>query len=522
LRRKSAKRVLDTVYVSIINLTKATDGVKTVHALGIAAIWLATCLPLPLLAQSLWIDEASSIWFARLSLGDLLLHLCDPHPPGYYLLLKGWLALGETEHWVRALSLFASVLAVALTARAAYHISGARAGVLSALLLITFPLQSWYAAEARMYTLVQALGVSLLILAWRLLFWRGGDLGAVPARRWAIAGFWLLAVAALVIDISALMPYIVLQLWWLARGRPHASRWVRLQIAVLIPVMIGWSIWQVGADTYQPIFVAIQARRLGVPLEPRSAAQLLLVFATAVGLLSLAVAWRLSDEKSHLRRLTASPGMAYLLVVIWLLLLVFSAVPRLFSLKRLLVVLLPHLTLLLASRLSPFRARVKWGLIALNLVVTLWMLMSFQREPWRQVVATLSRASTGRPVIVWVDDLAVPAFDYYYRRMSLNPTNIAWAPLRGSDLPALPSLIPPSGGDLWVVLIENPYRNLSVFLPAEFHQKYQLLDEHHFPGVAVRHYRRLSQPLTLFPLLPEPSPEALWGLQLPSPLVSCR
>ena len=505
-----------------INRTKAATSVRTVRALSIAAIVLATVLPLPLLAQSLWIDEASSVWFARLPSGKLLFQPCDSHPPGYYLLLKGWMVLGETEVWMRLLSLFASVLAVALTAKVAFSISGERAGAWAALLLSTFPLQVWYAAEVRMYALAQALGVALLIPAWHLLFPAETRRGIDQARHWVVVGFWSLAVTALVVDVSALMPYIVLQLWWLARGRPYASRWLRLQAAVLIPVLIGWSVWQVGADTYQPIFVAVQARRLGIPLEPGSAKRLLQVLAIATGLSALVITWRLSDERSHLRHLAASPVMAYLLLVVWILLLMFSAIPRLFSLKRLLVVLMPYLTLLLAWGLSQFRASLKWSLIALNLAVTLWMLTSFQREPWRQVVDTLSEASAGRPAVVWVDDLAVPAFEYYYRRMSLNPTNVTWAPLLGADLPALPSLTPPPEGDLWIVLIENPYRNLGVFLPVEFYQQYQLLDEHHVPGIAIRHYRRLAQPLTAIPPLPTPSPEALWGLQLPSPITLCR
>ena len=513
---------MDIVRALKINLTKVAASMKTPHALSIAAIVLAASLPLPLLAQSLWIDEASSIWFARLPSGELLFHPCDSHPPGYYLLLKGWMAFGEAEAWIRFPSLFASVLAVALTRRVAYNMSGRQAGALAALLMGTFPLQIWYAAEVRMYALAQALGVALLIPAGRLLFSVETGRGADRNWQWATVGFWLLAVAALVVDVSALMPYIVLQLWWLARGRPYASRWLRLQVAVLIPVIIGWSVWQVGADTCQPIFVAVQARRLGVPLEPNLAERLLLAFAITLGLVALVIAWRLSDERSHLRRLAASPMMAYPLLAIWLLLLMLSAVPRLFSLKRLLIVLLPYLTILLACRLLQFRARVRWGLIALNLAVTLWVLISFQREPWRQVVGALSKASTVHPIVVWVDDLAVPAFDYYYRRMSLNPTNVTWAPLLGADLPALPSLTPPPEGDLWVVLIENPYRNLLVFLPVEFYQQYQLVDEHHVPGIAIRHYRRLAQPLTSLPPLPTPSPEALWGLQLPSPITLCR
>jgi len=78
---------------------------------------VTTALPLSHFNQSLWRDEASSVWFARLRPGTLRTALCDARPPGYYLLLKAWLAGGENEFWLRLPSLFAAVLAVALTYR---------------------------------------------------------------------------------------------------------------------------------------------------------------------------------------------------------------------------------------------------------------------------------------------------------------------------------------------------------------------------------------------------------------------
>ncbi len=490
------------------------------RALRAVAALLALALPLPLLAQSLWIDEASSVWFAHLPLADLLLRLCDPHPPGYYLLLKGWLALGEAEPWLRLPSVFASVLAVALTARAGHKILGARAGALAALLLATFPLQSWYAAEVRMYALAQALGAALLLPAWRLMSTDAQD--TRPRWRWLAAGFWLLAVAALAVDVSASLPYAALQLWWLARGRPHAGRWLRLQAAVIVPIAIWWLVQGVGADTYHAIFVAVQARRLGVALDPGSAGMLLQALTAAAGLAALLMAWRLGAGQGRLTRLGDRPATAFLLLAAWLLLLAFSAVPRLFTVKRLLVVILPYLALLVAWRLAHFRPRLAWGAAALGLAATLWLLATFQREPWRETVAAVAQATRSSPAVAWVDDLAVPAFDYYARRAASEPGGVTWSPLLGAGLPALPDAAPPPGGDLWLVLAESPYRDLRAFLPAEFHRGYRLVAEQHAPGIGLYRYRRLAEPLTTLPELAAPSPEALWGLQLPSPLASCR
>lgn len=483
-------------------------------------ILLALALPLPLLTQSLWLDEASSVWFARLSWGDLLFRLCDPHPPGYYLLLKAWLAPGEAEAWLRLPSLLASVLAVMLTARAGRQILGPRTGVLAALLLTTFPLQSWYAAEVRMYALAQALGAALLLPAWRLMSTGAQD--TARGRRWMAAGFWLLAVAALAVDISALLPYAALQLWWLARGRPHAGRWLRLQAAVIVPIAVSWLVQKIGADTYHAIFVAVQARRLGLPLDPGSAGMLLRVLTATVGLAALLMAWWLGAGPGRLTWLVKRPATISLLLASWLLLLAFSAVPRLFTVKRLLVVILPYLALLLAYGLTQLRPRVSWGLVALGLGVTAWMLASFQREPWCAVVTAFAEASVARPTVAWVDELAVPVFDYYARRTAVGQGGDTWAPLSGAHLPALPSTEPPPGGELWLLLAESPYRDLHALLPAEFYQQYEVVNQQHSPGIGLWRYRRLTEPLPAPPVIPEPSEEALWGLQLPSPLTACR
>ena len=150
------------------------------------------------------------------------------------------------------------------------------------------------------------------------------------------------------------------------------------------------------------------------------------------------------------------------------------------------------------------------------------MLASFQREPWRETVAAFAETNVTRPAIAWVDDHAVPVFDYYIRRVPRQQADITWTPLLGVNLPALPAATPPPGGDLWLVLAESPYRDLSAFLPAEFHQQYQLSSAQHSPGIGLWRYQRLTKPLSAPPPPPEPSTEAFWGLTLPSPLANCR
>lgn len=74
---------------------------------GPGALWAVMLLGLALrlhdlLAQSLWLDEAMSLYWASLPAGEVLARLMalsgDPHPPLYYLILKAWIAaLGDGE-----------------------------------------------------------------------------------------------------------------------------------------------------------------------------------------------------------------------------------------------------------------------------------------------------------------------------------------------------------------------------------------------------------------------------------------
>jgi len=139
------------------------------QALLLAACLLTAALPLARFDLSLWRDEATSVWFARLPLRTLLTSLCDPHPPGYYLILKTWQVGGESEFWLRLPSLLAAILAVPLTYRLGRESFGHRTGWLAALLLALHPLQSWYAGEVRMYAMAQVLSLLVALLGWHLL-----------------------------------------------------------------------------------------------------------------------------------------------------------------------------------------------------------------------------------------------------------------------------------------------------------------------------------------------------------------
>src|SRR5512134_3185399 len=70
--------------------------------------------------QSYWIEEAWTLYFARLSVSELWRSLLteEPKPPFYYFVTLYWIKLvGDGEYALRFLSLVFGVMAVPLTYR---------------------------------------------------------------------------------------------------------------------------------------------------------------------------------------------------------------------------------------------------------------------------------------------------------------------------------------------------------------------------------------------------------------------
>jgi predicted membrane-bound mannosyltransferase len=113
-----------------------------------------------LTAQSLWADEGNSVRLTERSL-DLVVAAAraDVHPPGYYVLLWGWVKLfGQGESAVRALSVVVGVALVGLVYLIGHRLFGPRVGWLAALCAAISPFQVQYSQEVRMYILVAFLG----------------------------------------------------------------------------------------------------------------------------------------------------------------------------------------------------------------------------------------------------------------------------------------------------------------------------------------------------------------------------
>jgi mannosyltransferase len=195
-----------------------------------------------LTAQSLWADEGNSVRVTERPL-DLVVAAAraDVHPPGYYVLLWGWVkAFGQGEAAVRAFSVVVGVALVGLIYLLGAQIWGSRVGWLAAFCAAVSPFQIQYSQEVRMYILVAFLGalVAYAFARWIAAFAHEGS----PSLLWS--AIYVLATAA-GLWVHYLFPVVIVAVgvawlvWWLGRepGRERvriALWWGGMHAAMLV------------------------------------------------------------------------------------------------------------------------------------------------------------------------------------------------------------------------------------------------------------------------------------------------
>ncbi|MFQ5577945.1 MAG: glycosyltransferase family 39 protein [Anaerolineae bacterium] len=166
--------------------------------------------------HSLWYDEAVSARWARsgaVRILDVSMKLVEDRlPPLYYLLLKGWSALGGfSEFSLRFPSVAAGVLLVAVVYALGRRLFGRWAGLVAALLAALNPFLIWYSQEARMYVLSALLGTLGALCFVRAM--------ARP-RRWGYwAGLGACALAGLYTHLYSGFLWPALAIWLLLHPR---------------------------------------------------------------------------------------------------------------------------------------------------------------------------------------------------------------------------------------------------------------------------------------------------------------
>ncbi len=277
-------------------MMRATGKQITHHSAGLALALMVIVLiasagvRLHLLgAQSLWNDEGNSYIQTTRTISAIADNAArDIHPPGYYILLAGWVRLvGVSEFGLRSLSALAGVLSVALTFALGRRLYGAGVGVLAAGFVALNTFSITYGQEARMYALLALWGGAAL-WAFVLFVERPGRRRAVALAVLNAAGlythyafpFVMLAQGVLFIgwllmsqrgnlraSLHPLMTYIALNLLtialyalWLPTAWRQISTWPTTGIAIpaenAVATILGYFAFGITTGTGITIAVA--------------------------------------------------------------------------------------------------------------------------------------------------------------------------------------------------------------------------------------------------------------------------
>lgn len=416
-------------------------------------------------AQSLWYDEGVTATLAQRSLGDLTAWTAhDIQPPLYYYVIWGWGRLAGWSAWsLRFVSVWWGVLAVPLLAVVAHRLIRLRsAAVVAALLIATHPLLVYYSQEARMYTMLVALGI---LMGYQLLRSRANP----DWRQWALylliatpavythyfAFFLLLAVGlAFLLDFLSSQPLSTA----LRDRRLHLFLLAHLLICLIYLAWLGAlvrqltsdaSYWQGRLKVWEALHsVALRFTGGETVLEATAMLRLLIYGLLTLGALTI-IAWQAR------RRLSLSKAPATQTDVYWILLyllcwfmiplgcvLTLAAFVPKFN-ARYVMVALPGLLLLWSAGVAflgqgavgtlQMREAIainrKAGLLVRRVVALLGLLLlllgfgtatwhwftdaAFTKDQWREL-ATFVREQIGPDeAVILVSGHAWPIWDYY-------------------------------------------------------------------------------------------------------------
>jgi hypothetical protein len=203
-------------------------------------------------ADSLWYDETVSVYLAGSPLGELIRHTAgDIHPPGYYMLLRGWLLaagyptgqadLGGIglEFMAGFFSLACGIALIVLVYSVARAIGGRATSLAAAAVVAVSPYNIWYSQEARMYTLAAGWG----LVALYMLLKGVGLISDTPQGRAGMLAPWvayaLAAAAGLYTVYYFSFLLLALNLWGLALllfgriRRAYTLAWLLANLAAL-------------------------------------------------------------------------------------------------------------------------------------------------------------------------------------------------------------------------------------------------------------------------------------------------
>jgi hypothetical protein len=320
----------------------------------------------------------------------------DTHPPLYYLLLRGWVAIaGDSVLALRFFSVIPSMLSVALIVPLARVLTRGRplmgtsvVPVLAALGLALADSENFLAQEIRMYTLTTMLAILSMVAYIR--WYR------MPNMKWAV--LWLIGTVALAYTyyLGLYIPFIQgLHALFFLRGRVRLGAISILSVSMLpfLPWFLTVTLDQLSTPPPHEMFNS-QPSDLATLVEIRDK-YLTRQWSLVLALAALGMVIRVYGQRFRVRW---HPLREPILVLMWALLpviITFMANAWLPILTpRKLALIAPAVALLVAWGLANLRQPVRELLVGVLVIYGMVSVDFYQlKEPWNQIAENMTRYS---------------------------------------------------------------------------------------------------------------------------------
>ncbi|MBN1250198.1 MAG: glycosyltransferase family 39 protein, partial [Anaerolineae bacterium] len=373
---------------------RQTEAAQTPRVILVAcAIGFALRLLL-LGSKTLWLDEVLSIRTARAGLDAWLAGSVGAyHPPLYYVLLGPWLEIASTPFLLRLPSAVIGTFCIPLSYRLAMRLSDRETATKSMWLVALSPLLIWYSQELRSYALLVMLSLLATVLLLEVL-----EHPTVTA--WL--GYCLSVVARLYLHYDAILlgpVHFLLAVGMLASSRTTLRKTLAWIVALVV-AGLAFVPWLLTPSMQRFLAIVLSDQLYVLPLLERTVGfghQLIVPVAALGILISLAGLtigiWRLIRHRSRaLTELRSHRLVQALTILLYVILLVLSVLPRGYTVKRhILVAWVPVLVGFAWIWSGLARRRLVWiAIVVLSVAASLTNIIAIPKPQWREVAQVIN------------------------------------------------------------------------------------------------------------------------------------
>jgi mannosyltransferase len=459
--------------------------------------------------KSIWIDEGVSIEIARLDWYNFLRILWrhEANMALHTLLLRFWLLFGESETWIRTLSVLPALATIPAIYVLGRKLFDDRVGLMAGFLLAINAFHVRYSQEARSYSLFAFLCVISCIYFLKYL----ADPSSANRKMHVLT-------SVLAVYTHFFAGFLVMAQW--------------LSLKLLPPTEVAPSFkksWRQFAISVAPLIIFVATTGVGVlrwiPRPDRTSLYIVAIFLTGGGgikLLWLYVAACLVALLPILhglfrRRKLDLPSWRYIFLTIWLIFPIAAAF--LISqwkpcfLARYFIFVLPALALLTASGIA--RLRWRWLMGAALLLFGAWSLPAVNlgyrkdidvvREDFRSATTYMLANTEPGDAVLFYQPIGRMPYEYYRTIIAARAYPTVIYPEHGDRLtfkdfyagrPPEPFLahVPSQFRRVWIVFTHNELPGgpdpTTVFISSQYGREYDSLERRTFQNIEVRLYCR--------------------------------